>query len=339
MPETTDLLFAPQGSHEFGARVAASLGMSLAALEEREFDGGEHKVRPLVEVRGRRCWVIQGLHGDGQGSVNDRLCRCLFLIAALRDAGAAHVTACLPYLAYARKDRRTKHRDPITTRYVAQLFEAVGTDRVLSVEVHNPAAFDNAFRCESIAVTFVPLVARWLGQHTFERLVVLSPDIGGVKRAQLARESIAELLGREVGFAFLEKRRSGGKVSGDLLIGQVADTNVLIVDDLIASGGTLLRAIATCRAAGARRVDAAACHAVFTPQATRLFGPAGPDSLLVTNTVPVHAAPLTPRLEVLDAAALIAEAIRRLQRGEALAELIGPGEQRSDVSRPGPRPG
>jgi ribose-phosphate pyrophosphokinase len=322
-----DPVFVPRASHAFGARVLAALGISAAPLEEREFDGGEHKARPLVEVRGRRCWVVQGLSGDRDGSVNDRLCRVLFLIGALRDAGAAHVTACLPYLAYSRKDRRTKHRDPITTRYVAQLLESVGTDRVVTLEVHNPAAFDNAFRCESVALTFAPLLVDWLQGKDPQGLVVMSPDVGGVKRAQLTREMLARSLDVDVGFAFMEKRRSAGRVSGDRLVGDVADGHVLIVDDLIASGGTILRAVAACRDAGARRVAAAACHAVFTPEAQRLFDPGGPDSVLVGDTVP-----LAPQfrsrggLEVLNSAALLGEAMRRLQHGEALAELLGPDD-------------
>ncbi|HSN73356.1 MAG TPA: ribose-phosphate diphosphokinase [Steroidobacteraceae bacterium] len=321
-------MFAPRTSEGFGARVAAELGVSLAPLEEREFDGGEHKVRPLVEVRGRRCWVVHSLHGDQEASSNDRLCRALFLIGALRDAGAAHVSVCLPYLAYGRKDRRTKHRDPVTTRYVAQLFEAVGTDRVVALEVHNPAAFDNAFRCESVALTFTSLLARWLEQRRVDSLVVVSPDVGGVKRAQLARELIAELLGIEVGFAFMEKRRTAGTVSGHLMIGEVVDRPVLIVDDLIASGGTVLRAAAACREAGARRVDVAACHAVFTPDARKLFAEGGPDSILVTNSVPIPFAPdEAASLEVVDAGALVAEAMRRLQAGKALGELLGTVER------------
>lgn len=323
------LLFAPRASGDFGLRVARALGVGLAPIEERDFEGGEHKARPLVEVRGRRCWVVQALHGDEQGSANDRLCRLLFLIGALRDAGAGHVSACLPYLAYARKDRRTKHRDPITTRYVAQLFEAVGTDRVVALEVHNPAAFDNAFRCESVALSFVPLLCRWLQGHDRRSLVVMSPDIGGVKRAQLARELIVTLLGLDAGFAFMEKRRSGGVVSGDQLVGDVRGRDVLIIDDLIASGGTVLRATAACRAAGAVHIDVAGCHGVFTPTAGALLGQQGPDTVLVTNSVPLPNGFLaSDRLQVLDAAALIAEAIRRLERGEGLAELLGSDELR-----------
>jgi ribose-phosphate pyrophosphokinase len=320
-----DPVFVPRSNRAFGDRVVASLGVPAAPLEEREFDGGEHKVRPLTEVRGRRCWIVQGLSGTAEASVNDRLVRTLFLIAGLRDAGAAHVTVCVPYLAYSRKDRRTQHRDPVTTRYVAELFEAVGTDRIVSLEVHNPAAFDNAFRCESVPLTFAPLIAGWLRQRRPDGLVVMSPDIGGVKRAQLVREWVARSLDAEIGFSFMEKRRSAGRVTGDRLVGDVRDRHVLIVDDLIASGGTLLRATAAVREAGAARVDAAACHPVFTAEAEALFERGGPDTVLVADTVPVgHSFAGRPNLEILDAASLLAEAMRRLQHGDSLAELLGP---------------
>ncbi len=121
--------------------MAAVLGASLAEHEEREFEDGEHKARPLVSVRGRDVYVIHSLHGGpGQGA-NDKICRLLFFLATIREGGAARVTAVIPYLAYARKDRQTKSRDPVTTRYMAQLLEAMGVDAVVTLDVHNIVAF------------------------------------------------------------------------------------------------------------------------------------------------------------------------------------------------------
>ena len=143
------MLFALGASREFGARVAAALDMPLAAHEERAFEDGEHKWRPLVSVRGRDVFVVHSLYGDDAESANDKLCRLLFFIGALKDAAAARVTALVPYLCYARKDRKTKPRDPVTTRYLAALFEAVGTDGIVTLDVHNLAAYQNAFRCRT----------------------------------------------------------------------------------------------------------------------------------------------------------------------------------------------
>jgi len=320
------LIFAPQATRELGAAIARALGAELAPLEEREFEDGEHKVRPLTSVRGRDVYLVQSLHGGPEASPNDKLCRLLFLAGAVRDAGASRVTAVLPYLAYARKDRRTQLRDPITTRYVAQLIEAVGIERVVVVDVHNPAAFENAFRCPTVHLEARPLfVAHLLPRLQEQPVAVVSPDAGGVKRAEMLREALAGELRSEVALAFLEKRRSGGVLSGeDAVVGSVEGRAAVIIDDLVSAGTTLARAAAACRARGARSVHAVVTHGLFTGEAERTLSGAGFEQLVVTNTVPpfrLQPQTVATRLTVLDAAPLLAEAIRRLHREEPLAGL------------------
>src|SRR5512139_4176889 len=130
-------LFALHGTDVLGERIARSLGRHLAAHEERSFEDGEHKVRPLETVAGCDVYVVHSLHGGPVESPNDKLCRLLFFVGALKDAGAARVAAVVPYLCYARKDRRTKAQDPVTIRYLAAMFEAAGVDAVVTLEVHN----------------------------------------------------------------------------------------------------------------------------------------------------------------------------------------------------------
>jgi ribose-phosphate pyrophosphokinase len=313
---TAPLLFAPGASLAFGERLAAALRTPLAALEEREFEGGEHRSRPVVEVRGRSVYVVQSMSGDAVASANDRLVRALFLIAALRDAGAARITACLPYLAYLRKDRRTKPQDQVNSRYVAQLFEAVGVDHVMVMDAHNPAAFENAFRCSVELLEAAPLLADALEAHTGdEPVTIVSPDFGGAKRAQRVVDLLTQRSGHAVEFAVIEKRRDSGQVSGDMVIGPVSGRHAVLVDDLIAAGTTLLRAVKSCRAAGALSVSAFATHGVFAPGSERLLGPEGPDRLYVTDTLmPTRLpAPVGDRdkLQVLSVAGIFAEAIRR----------------------------
>jgi len=317
-------IFALDASRDFGQGVAAALGLPLAPHEERRFEDGEHKARPLVGVRGADAYVVQSLHGGPEDSPDDKLCRLLFFLGALRDAGAARLTAVVPYLAYARKDRRTKPRDPVTSRYVAQLFEAVGTDAVVTLEVHNPAAFENAFRCRTVHlaahVLFVPRLASLDGP-----LVVASPDPGGVKRAQIFREQLERRLGRDIGSAFMEKRRSAGVVSGNLLAGEVAGATVLIVDDLISTGGTMLRAAEACLAQGAARVLAVAAHGLFTGKAAEVIADPALARCLVSDSVPPFRLPpalLGARAEVVAAAPLFAEAIRRLHEGGSITDLV-----------------
>lgn len=334
--DTAPLLFAPLASRAFGERVAAALGLDLAPLEERDYEGGEHKSRPLVSVRGRTVYVLQSLSGDDAGSANDRLVRALFLIAALKDAGAARVTACFPYIAYARKDRRSKERDPVNSRYIAQMVEAVGTDHVMVMDVHNLAAFENAFRCSVDVLEAAPLLAdHVVAGNGGQGVTVVSPDFGGAKRAQRVQDLVAVRAGVDVEFAVIEKRRDSGEVSGDLVIGPIAGRHAIIVDDLISAGTTLLRAVAACRAAGAQSVAAFATHGVFAPGAERLLGPAGPDRLFVTDTLLptrlVAAAGADHRLVVLPASAVFAEALRRLHAGESVVAL------REMERRPGKR--
>jgi len=318
-------LFALEGSEALGARIGAALGHDPDPHEDRAFEDGERKTRPLAPVRGTDAYVVAGLHGGQGASPNDRLCRLLFFLATLRTNGAARVTPVIPYLAYARKDRQTKARDPLTARYVAQLLEAAGADRMVAMEVHNLAAIQNAFRIETVALDTRPVLgARAAGIAGDAPVAVAAPDPGGVKRAQLFREALEARLGREVGFALMEKRRSAGVVSGTLVAGDVEGARVLVVDDMIASGGTMVRAGRACRDRGALSVHALAAHGLFTGDAgTRLAGPAL-DGTVVTDTVPpfrIEGTPAEARIEVVGAAPILAEAIRRLHAGRSVAEL------------------
>jgi ribose-phosphate pyrophosphokinase len=318
-------LFALEATAGLGKAVADRLGHPLASHEEREFEDGEHKARPLDAVAGKDVYVIQSLHGGPAMSANDKLCRLLFFIGALKDAGTARVTAVVPYLCYARKDRRTKPNDPVTTRYVASLLEAVGTDAVVTLEVHNPAAFENAFRCRAIALTATPLFLDYARELTQESLCVVSPDTGGAKRAELLRETLEVVSGRPVGKAFADKHRSAGVVSGDLFVGDVAGSTALIVDDLISTGGTLLRAARAARKAGARRVMALVTHPLFMADSAEVLADAAIDRLIVTDTVPPLRLPADARVDklvILPAAPLLAEAIARLHDNRTLTDLL-----------------
>ncbi|WP_201240597.1 ribose-phosphate diphosphokinase [Rhodothalassium salexigens] len=320
-------MFALDASRVFGAAVAAALGQPLLRHEERRFADGEHKVRPLDPVRGGDVYVLQSLHGGPDLSADDKLCRLLFFLGAVRDAGAARLTAVVPYLAYARKDRRTQARDPVTTRYVAQLFEAVGVDRVVAVEVHNLVAFQNAFRCPVEHLDTRRLfIDALVNQLPGGPLAVASPDPGGVKRAQLFREMLEARTGRAVEPAFMEKRRSGGVVGGTLLTGQVRDATVIVVDDLIASGGTMVRAAEACRAAGATQVFALAAHGLFVGDAAAALTNPALSTTWVTDTVPpfrLEATVLAGHVQVVSAAPLVARAIARLHGDGSIVDLLG----------------
>jgi len=327
MPTDGPMLFALDATRSYGEAVARALGVALSPHEEREFEDGEHKARPLVSVRQRDVYVVHSLHSDARQSANDKLVRLLFFLGALRDAAAARVTAVTPYLAYARKDRKTKARDPVTTRYVAALFEAVGADCVVTMDVHNLAAFQNAFRCRAENLEAAPLlvgaIAPLLGA---DEVAVVSPDAGGIKRADAFRERLAAALGRPIGAAFAEKYRSGGVVSGEALVGEVGGRTAVIVDDLISAGNTIARAARACRARGATRVLAAATHGVFADAANTVLAGDEIERIVVTDTIPplrVTAPGLRTRLAVVGTTEWLAEVIRRMHGGGSLVDLAG----------------
>lgn len=320
-------LFALGSSRDFGERISRRLDVSLCPHEEREFEDGEHKSRPLVNVRGSDVYVIQSQHGENQQSGNDKLCRLLFFIGSLKDAGAARITAVLPYLAYARKDRKTKARDPVTTRYVAQMLEAVGADVVMTMDVHNLAAFQNAFRCRTEHLEANKLfVSHFTPLLKDKDVAVVSPDSGGVKRAERFRRVLSAAIGKPVGAAFAEKYRSEGVVSGSALVGDIGGRDVIILDDLISTGGTIVRAAQACCSQGANRVYAAATHGLFAAGANDTLSDAVLDGIVITDTVLPHmqeSGAIKGKLTVLDSAGLFAEAIRRLHANESISELIG----------------
>lgn len=312
-PPEDPLVFAIGASEPLGARVAARLGIALSPLEERPFEDGEEKIRPLVDVAGREVVVIHSLDGDADQSPNDKLCRLLFLTGALRDCGAARLTVVAPYLCYSRKDRRTKPHDPVTSRYVAELIEAMGAGRVLTLEVHNLAAFENGFRIPTVHVESAPLfAAHFAGLVGDGPVSAISPDSGGMKRAETFRMALEGALARPVAGGFMEKYRSTGAVTGSSFTGEVAGRTVVIFDDMISSGGTMARTAAACREHGAARIYLAAAHGLFNAEAEAILSRAGVDGVVVTDTVSPRT-DLSDRfratLTVLDSSGPIAEAL------------------------------
>lgn len=326
MTQNEIALFTLNASRGFGERLAGRLGTALAAHEERDFEDGEHKARPLENVRGRDAFVVQSLYGDSAQSANDKLLRLLFFIGALKDASAACVTAVIPYLSYARKDRKTKSRDPVATRYVAALFEAIGTDRVVTIDVHNLAAFQNAFRCRTDHLEATGLFVEHFRSAIDGEIAIVSPDAGGVKRADRFRKALARATSKEVAGAFMEKYRSRGVVSGGTFVGDVEGRAAIVIDDLISTGTTMARAARACRERGATAVHAVATHGIFVGDAAGVVADPGFDSIVVTNTIPPFRLPadlVEKHLTVLDAAPLFAEAVSRIHTGGSLAELLG----------------
>lgn len=290
----------------FGGRVASALGVAPVGLDVRVFEGGEFRVRVQESVRGADVYVVQTVHAD----VHDRLVQLLFTISALKDAFAARVTAVLPYLCYARQDRRVEPRDPVPTRYVAQLLEAAGADCVVTMDVHDLAAFQNAFR---IPVQHLES-ARWLARRVTAECVI-APDTGGLKRAERFRSFLPGAT-----LAVVEKHRSGEGLRGGLLVGDVAGRSCVVVDDILSTGQTLARACSACLSGGATAVHAAVTHCLFHQDAGAVLMAAGFDGLVVADTVPPPRA--FPGLAVEPMAPVFAEALRRMHEGRSVEGFL-----------------
>ncbi len=320
-------VFALDSGRAFAESVCRELELPLAAHEEREFEDGEHKARSQGSVRDCDVYVVESLYGDARLSAAEKLMRLLLFVGALIDASADRVTVIAPYLAYSRKDQKNKARDPVATRYVAAFVEAAGAHCMVTMDVHNLAAYQNAFRCRSEHLEAAPLlVGQLLPQLAGTNVVVVSPDAGGIKRADAFRQRLARALERPIGMAFAEKYRSGGEIRGGALVGDVAGKVAVIVDDLICAGNTIARAARACRDAGALRVIACASHGVFAAESNAVLATAALDEIIVTDSIVpwrIHDERLAARIRQVTIVPLIAEAIRRLHTGGSLAELAG----------------
>ncbi len=313
-------------SSRLGVSVCSEAALDPTPVEERSFEGGEFKLRPLQSVRGRSVFVLQTLASSKDAPAGDRLIRLLFLLNGLRDAGAERLIAIIPYLAYARKECRTQLRDPVHTRYVAQLLESSGADHVICLDVHNPAALDNALRIPFDHLTALPMIA----DHFAERLppgrvAVASPDIGGIKRAQIFRELLAARVQWPVELIFAEKRRASGVVSSAGLVGDPAGHHVIIIDDLCATGGTVLSAATMCRNAGALAVHVGVTHAPLGQGLDNLIGAESITQIVTTDSVgAVYQPSADPagKLVTLSIAPLLGQALRRILDGKPLAPLL-----------------
>jgi ribose-phosphate pyrophosphokinase len=316
-------VFALTPSEALGRTVAEALGIKVAHHELRRFEDGEHKIRPLVPVRGRDVYVVCSLYGDTSESVNDRLCRALFFVGSLRDAGASRVTIVAPYLCYSRKDRRTNPRDPVTTRYVARLIEAAGADRVVTIDVHNLAAYENAFRIPTEHLEATSLFVERCSALSARSLTVVSPDPGGFHRAETLRDALEAMTGTTVELAMLGKHRQGGVVRTEAFVGDVEGRTAVIVDDLIVTGTTLIRAADACRNRGAAAVHVMATHGLFSAAAAEVLGSPLLDSIAITDSVSPERIDLgsaRDKLTVLSIAPLVARAISAMHRERSMME-------------------
>jgi ribose-phosphate pyrophosphokinase len=321
-------VFGLNGSKSFAEQVAKYLSIPLSQSIERSFEDTETYSRAEENVRGSDVYVVHSLYGDGDTHAGEKLTALAMFCGSLKDASAGRVTVVCPYLAYARQDRKTESRAPIGTKYVAKMLEAMGVDRLITMDVHNLAAFQNAFRIPTdnleAKLLFVDFFANQ--KNLPENLVFLSPDSGGMSRTRLARTSLEKRLGRvnQISIAYLDKERlSGSAVKGDQIVGNIDGKSVIIIDDMIATGSTIKKARQAIEANNGTVYAVCATHGLFIGDATDNMDHI--ERIIVADTVPAFrlvGTPIENKLHMVGTAELFAKAIRRNHDGASVSELL-----------------
>jgi len=305
-------IFSGNANKELAEKICNELGEKLGDSEVGTFSDGEIAVNINETVRGSDVFIIQPTCPP----VNNNLMELLILIDALKRASAGRINAVIPYYGYARQDRKAKARDPITSKLVADLLTAAGSDRVLCMDLH-AAQLQGYFDIPVDHLLGGPMLAEYFKKHVSRDTVVVSPDVGGVQRAR----NFASVL--DLPIAIIEKRRPKANVSEVMnIIGDVEGKNAIIVDDIIDTAGSMTKAAAVLKDFGAKKVYACCSHAVLSGPAIERIEGSVIEKLVVTDTIPLTEEKKIDKIEVASVASLFAEAIRRIYKNESVSRLF-----------------
>ncbi|NOY85335.1 MAG: ribose-phosphate pyrophosphokinase [Nitrospirae bacterium] len=306
-------LFAGNSNPVLAKEIADSLGISLGKSTVSTFSDGEIYVKIEENVRGNDVFIVQ----SASDPVNTNIMELLILIDALKRASAREITAVIPYYGYARQDRKDQPRVPITAKLVADLIGSVGAHRVLTIDLHT-GQIQGFFNIPVDHLYASPVLLNYFQQKKFDDLIIVSPDAGGVERARAFAKKM------NVGLAIIDKRREGPNRTKIMnIIGEVANHDVLILDDMIDTAGTIAQAAAAIKAKGARRIFAACAHPVFSGPAIERLNEAPIEEIVVTNTIPLRGKELVcKKITVLSVAPLLGEAIKRINEELSVSSLF-----------------
>lgn len=311
---TNLMLFAGRAHPALARKVSDYLGVGLGNVKIQPFPDGEVLVKLEEDVRGRDVFIIQPTCAP----VNENLMELMIFIDCARRASADRITAVIPYFGYARQDRKDEGRVPITAKLAANMIATAGADRVLVIDLH-AAQVQGFFDLPVDNLYAEPVLSQYYSSLDLGDLVLVSPDVGNTKRAR----RYADRLGGDL--AIVNKRRvSGGEVEVGRIIGEVKNKTVLMVDDMISTGGTICSAARLCRDEGANRVLVGASHAVLCGPAIERLREAPIDEVVVTDTIPVsdEKAQGIGKLKVLTISPLVGEAIHRIHNDESVSSLF-----------------
>ncbi|MDE2040119.1 MAG: ribose-phosphate pyrophosphokinase [Elusimicrobia bacterium] len=304
-------IFSGNANRPLAEDIAKYLGSGLGAATVGRFADGEINVQIDENVRGCDCYVVQPTCRP----VNENLVELLIMIDALRRASAGRITAVVPYFGYARADRKTAPRVPISSKLVANLITTSGANRVITMDLH-AAQIQGFFDIPVDHLYAAPIILDYIRGKQLKNLAVVSPDVGGVERARaFAKRMNAQLV-------IIDKRRPRpNEASVYNIIGEVKGRNCLILDDMVDTGGTLTKVAGKIREAGALRVYAACVHAVLSGAARDLVEKSALEEMILTDSIPVHAL-AGGKITVLSIAALMGEAIARNHQGKSISALF-----------------
>ena len=307
-------LFTGRANPELAQKIAKYLDLDLGRGRTELFNDGELIVKVDEDVRGRDCFIIQPTCHP----VNAHLMELFIWIDTLKRASAGRVTAVMPYFGYARQDRKDEGRTPITAKLVANLLERAGADRVVSIDLH-AAQVQGFFDIPVDHLSAEPVLGKWFKSLKLTNRVFVSPDVGNIKRAQ----KYADRMGGDL--CIIDKQRKSSKdTEAKRIIGDVAGKNVMMVDDMITTAGTITKAVEILKDNGAGDIYLAATHAVFAPPAIERLAECNFTKIAVTDTIPLNdrTASLKDKLIVLSTADLIGEAIHRIHHNASVSALF-----------------
>jgi len=305
-------LFTGTANPELAHEIAAYLNLPMGDATVGRFRDGEINLQVRETVRGSECFVIQPTCPP----VDSNLMELLVMIDALKRASAKSVAAVIPYYGYARQDRKNKPRDPICAKLVANLLVAAGADRVLTMDLH-AGQIQGFFDIPVDNLKAMPILADYLKKKNLGDIVVVSPDVGGVARAREFSERLHAPL------AIMDKRRPRPNQAEIMhVIGDVAGRVAILIDDIIDTGGTIIKAAEALLAEGAREVYAAATHAVFSGDAYERLNRSVLKEIVVTDTIPLPPERCNGKVRVLTVAPLFAQAIRNIFEEVSVSQLF-----------------
>ncbi len=306
-------LFSGSANKQLANEIATCMGETLGEVKLKRFSDGEVNFQILENVRGKDVFIIQPTCPPG----NENIMELLVMIDAFKRSSARRITAVIPYYGYARQDRKEKPRVPISAKLVGDLLTTAGADRLVTLDLH-AGQIQGFFNIPVDHLYARPVILEYLAsQPQMDRLTVVSPDAGGVERARAYAKRLNAAL------AIIDKRRVDDNVAEVMhIVGDVRDRNTVVVDDLIDTAGSIVRAGEALRREGANRILVAATHAVLSGPAIERIASSEIESVIVTNTIPLGPEKAIPKIQVLSVAKLLGEAIKSVHKETSVSRLF-----------------